>query len=227
MTSGLYSHLLPPTCIAIVPVHSVPVPPPSLTLKECKINVCIIDAHSRVMLSQRFQNQSDLEANQVTYTFSMLATAADGTKIVGIVKEKEQARRELETALAAGHTAALGEEQTKDIFSICIGNVLPQETITINLSYINTLIDDESPNQIRFTLPRRRKVPDTHVKLRPMLLLRPTHSSRNRHYECQTAYKEVVNAQNKDDVAETEKTINFKDQTEIDARESLSYTEEA
>ncbi|KAH7907953.1 von Willebrand factor type A domain-containing protein, partial [Hygrophoropsis aurantiaca] len=26
--------------------------------------------------------------------------------------------------------------------------------ITINLSYINTLIDDESPNQIRFTLPR-------------------------------------------------------------------------
>ncbi|KAH7905128.1 von Willebrand factor type A domain-containing protein [Hygrophoropsis aurantiaca] len=163
MTSGLYSHLLPPTCIAIVPIHSVPVPPPSLTLKECKINVSIIDAHSRVTLSQQFQNQSNLEAGQVTYTFSTLASAAvcdfemirqDGTKIVGIVKEKEQARRELETALAAGHTAALGEEQTKDIFSICIGNVLPQETIAINLSYINTLIDDEFANQVRFTLPR-------------------------------------------------------------------------
>ncbi|KAH7908864.1 von Willebrand factor type A domain-containing protein [Hygrophoropsis aurantiaca] len=174
MTSGRYYHLAPPTCVAISsPVtefvpgtsHNVSLSPPSnsLTLKECVISACIIDTHSRVTLSQRFENQSDREAGQVTYTFSMLASAAvcdfemvrqDGTNVVGVVKEKEQARAELEMALAAGHTAALGEEQTKDIFSICIGNVLPQEMITINLTYINTLIDDESPNQVRFTLPR-------------------------------------------------------------------------
>ncbi|KAH7908758.1 von Willebrand factor type A domain-containing protein, partial [Hygrophoropsis aurantiaca] len=163
MTNRLYSRLSPPTCIAIVPVRRVPVPPPSLTLKECKINVSIIDAYSRVTLSQQFQNHSDMEAGQVTYTFSMLASAAvcdfevvrqDGTKIVSAVKEKEQARRDLETALAAGHTAALGEARTEDTFKICIGNVLPQETITINLTYINTLTDDEFPNQVRFTLPR-------------------------------------------------------------------------
>ncbi|KAH7903128.1 hypothetical protein BJ138DRAFT_206010 [Hygrophoropsis aurantiaca] len=68
----------------------------------------------------------------------------------------KQAKLPTLSARAVGqwHTAALGEEQANDIFSICIGNALPQETITINLSYINALIDDESPNQIRFTLPR-------------------------------------------------------------------------
>ncbi|KAH7928687.1 hypothetical protein BV22DRAFT_1030448 [Leucogyrophana mollusca] len=122
-----------------------------------------MDVHSLVTLSQQFHNRSNLTANQVTYTFSMLASAAicafemvraDGTKVAGVAKEKEQAQRELKSALDAGKTAALGEEQTKDIFSICVGNVLPNETITINLSYINALTDDENPNQIRFTLPR-------------------------------------------------------------------------
>ncbi|KAH7908913.1 hypothetical protein BJ138DRAFT_1202531 [Hygrophoropsis aurantiaca] len=194
-----YPRLSPPTCIAAVvpatefapdPSHSVPndpLPLVSLTLKECAITSSIIDVHSRVTLSQRFQNQSDLEAGQVMYSFNMIASAAvcdfevvrqDGTKVVSVVKEKEQAHAELETALAAGQITKPRKEQTKDgeslssyhrdcgvkltdnsnllhvVFSICIGNVLPRETITINLSYINALIDDGSPNQVRFTLPR-------------------------------------------------------------------------
>jgi hypothetical protein len=52
------------------------------------------------------------------------------------------------------------------VFSITVGNILPYETITVNLSYISPLIDDESPKrtlpngtviqapQLRFTLPR-------------------------------------------------------------------------
>ncbi|KAH7918536.1 hypothetical protein BV22DRAFT_1041703 [Leucogyrophana mollusca] len=166
MVSTNLRPLLPPSCFVTsytLDLGGPPVTPPPLILKGCKIDVSIIDVHSRVTLSQEFHNQTDFAANRVTYTFSVLSSAAicdfemirqDGTKVTGVVKEKEQARRELDVALAVGHTAALGEEQTKDLFSICVGNVLPQETITINLTYIHTLTDDESLNQVRFTLPR-------------------------------------------------------------------------
>lgn len=40
------------------------------------------------------------------------------------------------------------------VFSISVGNVNPKETITIDLGYMSPLIDDEEPDQIRFTLPR-------------------------------------------------------------------------
>jgi hypothetical protein len=82
-----------------------------------------VDVHSWVTLSQKFHNPADKKADRIIYTFSMLADSAiyafemirqNGTKVVGISKEREQAKRELNEALAAGKTAALGEEQSKD-----------------------------------------------------------------------------------------------------------------
>lgn len=40
------------------------------------------------------------------------------------------------------------------VFSISLGNLLPNEKVTINLSYINPLLSDESADHIRFTIPR-------------------------------------------------------------------------
>ncbi|KAJ3730950.1 hypothetical protein DFJ43DRAFT_461619 [Lentinula guzmanii] len=149
------------------PVANPPARPPSstlpLVLKECSIKVWIVDVHSWVTISQQFQNPSSSVAEHVAYTFSMLAGAAvygfelirqDGTKIDGLIKEKNQAQKEMSAAINEGHTAALGEEVTKDVFSIGIGNVQGNETITIKLSYMSPLTDDEENNQLRFTLPR-------------------------------------------------------------------------
>lgn len=140
-------------------------------MKECKIDAYIVDVHSYVTIAQKFHNPSNQTANHLTYTFSVLAGAAvcnfelvreSGKKIIGVVKEKDQAQREMDAALGAGHTAALGEEQTKDVFSISVGNMAPNETVTVNLSYINVLIDDDivpgprgtKIHQLRFVLPR-------------------------------------------------------------------------
>jgi len=83
------------------------------------------------------------------------------TVIRGVVREKDQAQKEWNAAIAAGRTAALGEEQTKDVFSITVGNMGAQETVTINVTYLQTLVDSdsvyrarESAPQLRFTLPR-------------------------------------------------------------------------
>ncbi|GLB39924.1 hypothetical protein LshimejAT787_0704340 [Lyophyllum shimeji] len=166
----------PPPCRFIYrppPPHvpPPPPPPPPPVLKECHINACIVDVHSYVTISQKFHNPSNQAANNLTYTFSVLAGAAvcnfelvraSGKKVIGVVKEKDQAQKELNAAIAAGHTAALGEEQTKDVFAITVGNMAAGETVTVNLSYINVLIDDDivpGPNgtklhQLRFVLPR-------------------------------------------------------------------------
>ncbi|KAJ3760141.1 hypothetical protein EV360DRAFT_68941 [Lentinula raphanica] len=153
------------------PVATPPATPPAntpgstqpLVLKECSIKVWIVDVHAWVTISQQFQNPSSAVARQVAYTFSMLAGAAvfgfelvrqDGTRVDGLVKDKDEAQKEMAVAVSQGRTAALGEEVTKDVFSIGIGNVQGNETITINLSYMSPLIDDEDRNQLRFTLPR-------------------------------------------------------------------------
>lgn len=61
--------------------------------------------------------------DQVTYIFSVLAGSAiynfvvireDGSRIVGVVKEKEQAQQEWSSAKRAGELAVLGQEATKD-----------------------------------------------------------------------------------------------------------------
>ncbi|GLB42640.1 hypothetical protein LshimejAT787_1200890 [Lyophyllum shimeji] len=164
-----------PLSLCLLPTsssHPTPSPaPPPPVLKECHVNAYIVDVHSYVTISQKFHNPSNQAANNLTYTFSVLAGAAvcnfelvraSGKKVIGVVKEKDQAQKELNAAIAAGHTAALGEEQTKDVFAITVGNMAAGETVTVNLSYINVLIDDDivpGPNgtklhQLRFVLPR-------------------------------------------------------------------------
>ncbi|KAJ3838341.1 hypothetical protein F5878DRAFT_537754 [Lentinula raphanica] len=158
----------PPSAIprppaANAPAANTPGSTQPLVLKECSIKAWIVDVHAWVTISQQFQNPSSSVAKQVAYSFSMLAGAAvfgfelvrqDGTRVDGLVKDKVEAQKEMAAAVSQGQTAALGEEVTKDIFSIGIGNVQGNETVTINLSYMSPLTDDEEPNQLRFTLPR-------------------------------------------------------------------------
>lgn len=149
-----------------------------------------MDVHSFVTISQKFHNPANVGTNALRYNFSVLAGSAicgfemvraSGKKVVGVIKEKESAQQELNAAIAAGHTYAYGEELTKDgehlrvsltaillnrhcstVFSISVGKIGAYETVTVNLSYINPLIDDDSKYrgkkelkpQLRFTVPR-------------------------------------------------------------------------
>ncbi|GJJ13677.1 hypothetical protein Clacol_007933 [Clathrus columnatus] len=165
-------------CTTIVVVHPPPPPKPStppppppppvpLELKECTIDAYIADVHSFVNLYQQFYNPNTVAASGI-YTFSVLAGSAicgfemiRGTKRFNAeVKDREKAQEEYDKAVKAGKTAGLGKEITKDIFSICVGNLEPKETLTIKISYINTLIDNDNlvddyyDAQLRFTVPR-------------------------------------------------------------------------
>ncbi|KIK64074.1 hypothetical protein GYMLUDRAFT_83446 [Collybiopsis luxurians FD-317 M1] len=135
-----------------------------LLLEGCTASVLITDVHASVTLSQRFTSPAYLSSLiSGVYTFGLPADAAvcgfsmvrqDGTKVDGIVKEKQEAKREYTQALQQGKTASLGSQETADVFSIAVGNILPSETVTINLRYVQTLTDDEKKDQIKFIFPR-------------------------------------------------------------------------
>ncbi|GJJ13669.1 hypothetical protein Clacol_007925 [Clathrus columnatus] len=165
----------PPTqcCTTVIVVYPPP-PPPSpyippppphkdpplvpLELKECTIDAYIADVHSLVNLYQQFYNPNTVAASGI-YTFSVLASSAicgfemirGARKLDAKVKDSVEAQEEYDKAVKAGKTAGLGKEETKDT---------PKETITIKLSYINTLIDNDNlvngrySAQLRFTVPR-------------------------------------------------------------------------
>ncbi|KAH8828758.1 hypothetical protein DL96DRAFT_1554451 [Flagelloscypha sp. PMI_526] len=126
------------------------------------VNLLIADIHASVEISQRFTNPLDADV-AATYTFGLMASVAvcsfkmiraDGTEIEGVVKEKEEANREYQEAVKQGYTAALGAEDTKDVFSIRVGNIPAKETVIIKLRYLQTLTDDEKRDQVRFMFPR-------------------------------------------------------------------------
>ncbi|KAJ3981390.1 von Willebrand factor type A domain-containing protein [Lentinula detonsa] len=134
-----------------------------LLLDGCCTNVLIVDIHASVTLSQRFTNTSSTAVSSAVYTFGLMSGSAvcgfemikpDGTRVEGVVKEREEASREYEQAIKAGKTASLGQQETADVFSIAVGNILPSETVEIHLRYLQLLMDDEKKDQVKFIFPR-------------------------------------------------------------------------
>ncbi|KAH8828756.1 hypothetical protein DL96DRAFT_1814093 [Flagelloscypha sp. PMI_526] len=144
-------------CRLYAPIHNT-----RFLLDGCTVNALIADVHASVEISQRFTNPLDAGV-EATYKFGLLASAAicgfkmiraDGTEVEGVVKEKEEAKKEYKEAVEHGYTAALGAEDTKDVFSISVGNIAAKETVTIKIRYLQTLTDDEKRDQVRFIFPR-------------------------------------------------------------------------
>lgn len=65
----------------------------------------------------------------------------DDHEIVGVVREKRQARKEYQKALKEGKMVALGEinELSRDIMVLSIGNLRPQGTVRIQLQFLQML----------------------------------------------------------------------------------------
>ncbi|KIK64028.1 hypothetical protein GYMLUDRAFT_83412 [Collybiopsis luxurians FD-317 M1] len=133
-----------------------------LVLDGSSAEVTIADVHASITLSQKFTNPFNSTISTV-YSFGLMADAAiygfemvkqDGTRVEGVVKEKDEAMKEYASALRKGHTASLGQVETADVFSISVGNILPSEAVTIHLRYLQPLMDDEKKDQIKFIFPR-------------------------------------------------------------------------
>jgi hypothetical protein len=74
--------------------------------------------------------------------------------IVGVVKEKMEAKSDFSGAVSRGETAGLFEQlDTADVFSTTVDNVPPGTDVIIKLTYLGELKHDMEVDGTRFTIP--------------------------------------------------------------------------
>lgn len=124
----------------------------------------ILSTTSRTVLTQSFQNPSKIDnLDQVQYTFPLydgvsvvgFKCTVAGRVIVGVVKEKQQARKDYKEAVDRGETAGLLEQFSRvaDCFSTRVGNVPADEKVIVEITYIGELKHDAETDGVRFTIP--------------------------------------------------------------------------
>ncbi|KAJ6476258.1 von Willebrand factor type A domain-containing protein [Mycena sanguinolenta] len=132
----------------------------SLPLLDVHAAVNIKDLAAEVKLTHTYYN--DTISLEATYSFPIPARASvcrfvmikeDGTRVVGYIKEKGEAREIYGSAMAQGKPTALMEQQTPDVFRLAVGNIQPQEKVQIELMYATELTEDEENDSVRFHLP--------------------------------------------------------------------------
>lgn len=131
------------------------------SLTGIKVKASIVDTVSRVTLTQTFSNDNAHVVYEALYRFPLYENSAvcgfhmeySDRKIVGVVKAEEDAIKTYEAAKSEGKTAALVLQKEPDIFQTKVGNIPPNTSITVTLTYITPLKQDTESNAVRFTVP--------------------------------------------------------------------------
>lgn len=118
----------------------------------------VFGAHARVVLRQRYVNR-ETRPIEAVYTFPIPADAAlvgfametAQRRLSAVVQEREQAFATYDAAIAAGHGAALLDQERRNVFTASVGNLLPGEETVIEVVYVQELAADEGA--LRLTIP--------------------------------------------------------------------------
>ena len=123
----------------------------------------ILATTSRTVLQQVFVNPLNEALKEVSYTFPLydgvsvggFMCRVAGRNIVGVVKERNQARADYQEAVSKGHTAGLFEQSidAADVFTTSIGVVPVGEKVLVEITYLGELKNDAETDGARFTIP--------------------------------------------------------------------------
>ena len=114
---------------------------------------------ARVRVEQVFRNPYS-ERLEVLYVFPLPEDAAvDGYRfqigelvVDGVVKTREEARRDYESARDDGRKAALLEEERANIFSQSLANVPPDAEVRVRIEYVHPVEIDDTRYTFRFPM---------------------------------------------------------------------------
>lgn len=132
----------------------------TLPLTDVRISARVADQVATVELTQTFQNPypDHLEA---VYIFPLPGGAAvsdfemraANRLIRGRVEERGEARRQYQQALDEGKRAAMMEKERDDVFTVQVGNIPPNEEVSIKITYSEKLIFfEEGTTELRLPL---------------------------------------------------------------------------
>jgi Ca-activated chloride channel family protein len=118
-----------------------------LPLKDTRVDVSISGVIADVVVRQIYENRGERPIH-ARYVFpastraavSGLTMTVGDVRIVATIKAREQARTEFETAKREGKTATLLEQDRPNVFTMNLSNVMPGDTISVELKYTELLV---------------------------------------------------------------------------------------
>lgn len=128
-------------------------------LKNTNVKADISGFLSRVKVTQEFQNNFS-EKIEAVYVFPLPNNAAVddmtmriGERVVrGKIMKREDAREVYEAAKSNGQTASLLDQERPNIFTQAVANILPGESVTIEISYVETLKYEDGSYEFVFPM---------------------------------------------------------------------------
>lgn len=149
--------ILPGGCVVVYDKENTP--RGECPLEHTDVSVDISGFLARVTLTQRFGNPFK-EPIEAVYTFPMSERGAVDTMtmvigkrfIRGVVKEREEARQIYEQARNEGKAASLLDQERPNIFTQSVANILPGDTITITISYVEYLKYEDGEYEFSFPM---------------------------------------------------------------------------
>ena len=125
-----------------------------LPLKATEVSVSIAGMIADITVKQIYKNEGN-KTIEAIYTFPGSTRAAvyamvmnvGKKRIVAKIKEKGEARQIYEDAKSEGKTASLLEQERPNVFTMNVANILPNDSITIEMSYTETLLSTDGVYQ--------------------------------------------------------------------------------
>lgn len=121
-----------------------------LPLKATSAEVAIAGVIADVRVRQVYKNEGKTPLEAVYIFPASTRAAVYGMKmtvgkrtIEAKINKREEARREYEEALRQGRSASLLEQQRPNVFQMNVGNIMPRDEITVELSYTELLVPTE------------------------------------------------------------------------------------
>ncbi len=122
----------------------------ALPLKSTRADVHIASVIADVKLTQVYENNGKnpiealylFPASTRAAVYAMKMTIGDRT-VEARIKEREQAKKEYEQALNDGKTASLLEQHRPNVFEMSVGNILPGDSIKVELHYTELMIPSD------------------------------------------------------------------------------------
>ncbi|WP_437877818.1 VIT domain-containing protein [Sorangium sp. So ce513] len=127
----------------------------------------VVGGAARLVVRQRYRND-ERRPIEAIYTFPLPSEASiagfamecAGRRLEGEVKEREEAFRDYDEAIATGHGAALLDEERRNVFTASVGNLLPGEETVVEVAFVQALKADEGALRLMIpTLVAPRYIP--------------------------------------------------------------------
>ena len=126
-----------------------------LPLKETRVEVSVSGVIADVTVRQIYENQGNrpLHARYVfpastrAAVYAMAMTVGN-QRVVAKIEERERAKREFDRAKEEGKSASLLEQDRPNVFSMNVANIMPRDTIAVELKYTELLVPTEGTYEL-------------------------------------------------------------------------------